>query len=104
MIWVATMAGKESGENRNQRGQFLPGNCANPGGRPKGSKNVTTMTLKAALMESFWQLGGPRYLVNLAQSNPEVYARLLLQILPKAPPEGGEDGGGDIFDDPDPDL
>lgn len=102
-----TMTDKQTDEkpNRDARGYFLPGPGSAGPGRPKGSRNGTTMTLKTALMESFWQLGGPAYFVKLAQSNPEVYARLLLQILPRAMPEGGEDDGdGDIFDDPDPDL
>ena len=63
------------------------------------------MTLKQALMESFWQVGGPSYFVRLAQSDPDTYIKLILQILPKAAPESADmDADGDILDDPDPDL
>lgn len=104
------MADKESGENRNQRGQFLPGNCANPGGRPKGSRNAVTMTLKDGIEEAYHQLGGIQWLVQLGREEPRVFAGLLARLLPPAPPEdagemivrviggftndaGGDDGG-----------
>ncbi|WP_123103936.1 DUF5681 domain-containing protein [Acidithiobacillus sulfuriphilus] len=96
------MADKESGENRNQQGQFLPGNCANPGGRPKGSRNATTMTLQQALLESFHQLGGVQWLVQLGRTEPRTFATLLLRLLPQAQPEESDDEV--LVDDPDPDV
>lgn len=102
------MDNKKQDENRPKRGDdgtFLPGACPNPRGRPKGSRNATTLTLKQALMESFWQVGGPAYFVQLAKSDPDTYIKLILQILPKAAPESADmDTDGDILDDPDPDL
>ena len=84
-------------------GKRLPPNAGK--GRPKGSPNKTTASVKAALEASLAELGGVRWFVQLAKSNPDAYVRLLLQILPKAAPESAEGGSdGDIFDDPDPDV
>ena len=98
------MADKESAENRNQRGQFLPGNCANPGGRPKGSRNAVTMTLKDGIEEAYHQLGGIQWLVQLGREEPRIFASLLLRLIPPTPPAENTDEGSDIFDDPDPDC
>ena len=84
-------------------GKRLPPNAGK--GRPRGSRNKATTNLKAALEASFTALGGVQWFVQLAKSNPDAYVKLLLQILPKAAPESAEeDGGGDILDDPDPDV
>ena len=101
------MVNKKTDEkpDRDDKGLFLPGSKARGPGRPKGSRNAVTMTLKQALMDSFWQVGGPSYFVQLAKADPDAYIKLILQILPKAAPESADsDTGGDIFDDPDPDL
>jgi len=92
---------KQSAENggRSPSGQFLPGNPGGPG-RRKGSANVLTMGMKEALMESFWEVGGVGWLVKLAETEPRVYASLLLRLLPPTPAEAeAEDGRGYI--DPD---
>ena len=84
-------------------GKRLPPNAGK--GRPKGSQNKATASVKVALEASLAELGGVRWFVQLAKSNPDAYVRLLLQILPKAVPESAEaDDDGDILDDPDPDL
>lgn len=51
-------------------------------GRPRGAVNRTTATLKAALEASFTELGGVRWLVELAKSEPRAYAALLAKLLP----------------------
>ncbi len=51
-------------------------------GRPAGIPNKTTATLKAALEASFTELGGVRWLVELAKSEPKAYASLLAKLLP----------------------
>jgi len=51
-------------------------------GRPPGAVNRTTATLKAALEASFTELGGVRWLVELAKSEPKAYASLLAKLLP----------------------
>lgn len=74
-----------------QGGRFLPGQSGNPAGRPKGSRNGVTATVKDAFLESLQQLGGVDYLVKLGKDHPEIYARLLLQILPKPLPESDDE-------------
>ncbi len=84
-------------------GKRLPPNAGK--GRPKGSPNKATASVKAALEASLAELGGIQWFVQLARTNPDAYVRLLLQILPKAAPESADmDAGGEILDDPDPDL
>ncbi|MCY0872211.1 MAG: hypothetical protein OWQ56_05830 [Acidithiobacillus caldus] len=73
-------------------------------GRPKGSPNKATASVKAALEASLAELGGVQWFVQLARTNPDAYVKLLLQILPKAAPESAEEGGGEMFIDPDPDV
>ena len=51
-------------------------------GRPKGSPNKTTKTLKEALLASFETLGGEEWLVSLAESDPKAYASLLGRLVP----------------------
>ena len=51
-------------------------------GRPKGSVNKTTKTLKEALLASFETLGGEEWLVSLAESDPKAYASLLGRLVP----------------------
>ncbi|MBW9249915.1 MAG: hypothetical protein GJU72_12810 [Acidithiobacillus ferriphilus] len=81
-------------------GKRLPPNAGK--GRPRGSRNKATASVKAALEASLTELGGVRWFVQLAKSNPDAYVKLLLQILPKAAPESVD--SGDILDDPDPDV
>lgn len=52
-------------------------------GRPKGSANKLTATLKEAIEASFSQIGGVRYLVRMAEEEPKAYMALLGKILPK---------------------
>ncbi|MCE5360734.1 MAG: hypothetical protein JJ714_07105 [Acidithiobacillus sp.] len=96
------MSSKEQGNNpqRNERGQWLPGVCPNPRGRPKGSRNAATFTMKEALTEAFWQAGGIAWLVRLAHEEPKIFASLLLRLLPPALPES-EDQDGRPYYDPD---
>lgn len=51
-------------------------------GRPAGIPNKTTRALKQALEESFEQLGGVEWLVELAKSEPRAYSSLLAKLLP----------------------
>ena len=51
-------------------------------GRPRGSVNKTTKTLKEALLASFETLGGEGWLVSLAESDPKAYASLLGRLVP----------------------
>ncbi|MEL5848245.1 MAG: hypothetical protein U7M05_02635 [Candidatus Igneacidithiobacillus chanchocoensis] len=51
-------------------------------GRPAGTPNKTTRALKQALEESFVEVGGVRWLVELAEREPKAYASLLAKLLP----------------------
>ena len=57
-------------------------------GRPKGSSNVVTRTLKEALQASFDELGGVEWLVRLGRDEPKTFAMLLSKLLPPTAPEG----------------
>ncbi|MBN6739968.1 hypothetical protein JKG47_05350 [Acidithiobacillus sp. MC6.1] len=76
------MTDKISDENRDPKGQFLPGTPAGPG-RPRGSHNVFNMELKDSIQEAFIQLGGVQWLVELGKSDPKAFAGLLARLLPK---------------------
>jgi len=54
----------------------------NRGGRKAGSKNKTTILLKAAIEESFENVGGAEYLTTMAIQEPKAYLTLLAKILP----------------------
>jgi hypothetical protein len=66
-----------------------------PGGRPKGVPNKATKTIREAVMEAFHIVGGPAYLVQLAQgtqSDRTAFTSLLNKVLPtqiNANVEGG---------------
>lgn len=84
------MADKETAKKqpRSPRGQFLPGPGTAGPGRPKGSPNAITMTLKDGIEEAYHQLGGIQWLVRLGRDDPRVFATLLAKLLPPPTPEG----------------
>jgi hypothetical protein len=51
-------------------------------GRPKGSQNKFGVGLKGAILQSFAEVGGVKWLNKLAESHPPVYATLLGRVLP----------------------
>ncbi|MBW9250226.1 MAG: hypothetical protein GJU72_14475 [Acidithiobacillus ferriphilus] len=73
---------------RDGRGQFLPGPGTAGPGRPKGTPNAITMTLRDGIEEAYHQLGGVAWLVRLGQEEPRVFASLLSKLLPPTAPEG----------------
>ncbi len=84
------MTDKETSQKppRGPRGQFLPGPGTAGPGRPKGSRNAVTMTLKDGIEEAYHQLGGVGWLVRLGREEPKTFATLLAKLLPPTPPEG----------------
>src|SRR5687767_14568884 len=60
-------------------------------GRKKGSTNVLTREIKAAIENAFVELGGEKYLVRLGKKQPAVFAQLLGKLLPTK--LTGADGG-----------
>lgn len=51
-------------------------------GRPKGSVNRCTAALKTAVLEAFDEVGGARWLVDLAKTEPKTFASLLARLIP----------------------
>ena len=51
-------------------------------GRPKGSPNRLTANLKEAILGAFDTVGGPDYLVSVANSDPRTFCTLLGKVLP----------------------
>lgn len=70
----------------------IGGNRGNAGkGRPKGARNKTTASVKAALTQAFDQLGGVKSLKAWADENPTEFYKLWGRMLPQE--IGGKDGG-----------
>ena len=65
---------------------FKPGNCANPKGRPKGSRNIFTETdIRKALLKAKKEHGGIgllEHLVSKAYSDTKIAVSLLKKLLP----------------------
>ncbi len=51
-------------------------------GRPPGSPNKTTASLKAAILEAFDEIGGAEWLKDLAESDPKAFVSLLARLIP----------------------
>lgn len=67
------------------------GKVRNPAGRPKGSQNKVTISVKAALQEAFTDLGGVPALVRWARMNTTDFYKLWTRLLPLQ--ITGNDGG-----------
>src|SRR5262249_27574162 len=61
---------------------FQPGQSGNPRGRPKGSKNKTTLALREQILAALDKVGGAQYLATLAMENSSAFAGLLGKVLP----------------------
>lgn len=51
-------------------------------GRPPGSQNKLTATVKMLVLSTLEDLGGKRWLKKLAKDHPQVFAQLLAKIMP----------------------
>jgi hypothetical protein len=51
-------------------------------GRPKGSPNKVTATLKEAILATFDSVGGVKYLSRVALDDPRTFCALLGRVLP----------------------
>jgi hypothetical protein len=80
---------------RNANGQFERGSKALAGaGRPKGSKNRTTLQLREAILAALDRVGGEKYLARLAIENSSAFSSLLARVLPHTlTAASGSDGG-----------
>ena len=62
--------------------QFKPGQSGNPAGRKKGSRNKITKQYLDALAADFKEYG-EAVIKLLRESHPDVYVRLVAQLLPR---------------------
>ena len=65
--------------NMNGNPEFLPKRGP---GRPKGSTNKYTKTVKDALLQSFENQGGVEFWDKLAKKDPRLYAQCLVRLIP----------------------
>lgn len=56
-------------------------------GRPAGSPNKITGTLRGMVLGALDELGGQQWLIEQARSEPKAFMALLARLLPPAPPE-----------------
>jgi hypothetical protein len=61
---------------------FLPGNNANPHGRPKGSRHKLSESFLAAFYADFEKFG-PKAIEDTRNKNPAEYVRAAVALLPK---------------------
>lgn len=66
---------------------------AHKGGRPKGSRNKTTIQLKEAILEALEGVGGTAYLEQIAKDNPSAFIQLVAKVLPLQTPTPDKDTG-----------
>jgi len=66
----------------NKATQFKKGNCANPKGRPKGSKHVLAADYLNALSADFAKHGS-KAIAKLREKDLSVYMRLVAALVPK---------------------
>jgi len=52
------------------------------GGRKAGTPNKLSANVKAAILAAFDKVGGSEYLEMIAKTKPDVFCRLLGQVLP----------------------
>jgi hypothetical protein len=68
---------------KQQRGRpFRPGQSGNPKGRPTGARNRLSTHFLEALETDFSQFG-PEAIVLVREKRPEVYVRVVADLLPK---------------------
>ena len=79
---------KKTAGNEKAIGSGLPGP-----GRPKGSKNRTTIQLREAILNALDRVGGDKYLARLAVENSSAFASLLGKVLPTTLAASDSDGG-----------
>lgn len=61
---------------------FQPGVSGNAAGRPKGSQNKSTASVKAALCEAFEKMGGVPALLAWGKKNPEEFYKIWAKMMP----------------------
>jgi hypothetical protein len=83
----------DGNQSREPDGRYKNG-AARPGaGRPKGSPNKLSQSLKEMILASLDDVGGRQYLARLAIENSSAYASLLSKVLPTTLSASESDGG-----------
>lgn len=62
--------------------QFKKGESGNPGGKPEGARNELSAAFLKALAKDFNE-NGEAALINLRTEKPEVYVKVIADLLPK---------------------
>ena len=84
-------ASKLQSENRvvDAKGKFAKGNRS--GGRPRGSRNRLTVTVKELILGELHRLG-PEHLHQWALDNPGDFYKIAARLIPQARELSGKDG------------
>jgi len=69
-------------QHRNLTEPWRPGQSGNPKGRPKGARNRLGPAFLEALETDFNQFG-PQAIAQVREKKPEVYMRVVADLLPK---------------------
>ena len=67
---------------RDNKGRFTPGNCANPTGRPMGSKHKLRESFLQKLAADF-EVNGSTAIEKCRTDNPSAYLRVIAALVPK---------------------
>jgi hypothetical protein len=79
--------------NREIDGRYKNGGARPGAGRPKGSPNKLSQSLKEMILASLDDVGGRAYLARLAIENSSAYTSLLGKVLPTTLAASETDGG-----------
>jgi len=66
---------------RNEKGQFLPGQTGNPAGRPDGARNKLGQAFIAAVYDH-WTKHGAKAIAAVYEKKPEFYLTMIMKLLP----------------------
>jgi hypothetical protein len=69
------------------------GKTNNPNGRPKGSTNKMSATVKEALLKTYDEIGGDARFALWAAGEPTEFYKLFAKMLPKEMEVAGAGGG-----------
>ena len=71
----------ETPQRRN--GKFAPGVSGNPRGRPRGTRNKVSESIRAQFAEALERLGGVDYLVEVGRKHPRLFVSVIARVMPK---------------------
>jgi hypothetical protein len=81
---------------RGSDGRYKNGGARPGAGRPKGSPNKLSQSLKEMILASLDDVGGREYLARLAIENSSAYSSLLGKVLPTTLAASESDGGAGV--------